>query len=579
MVLIIFTVGILTGCGARISTTTIFHQDGSGERTIYATVDKSDEKNITGGFEGLETLLKKNAPSCIKVNQVDSEDGKSVIYQLSYQFSSIEDYDDKMEEITGTKHNAVWNQEKSPFKNSIYYKDEVKTEELIGWAIRAIKEAKITNVSERDWYELESNTVKFNDEVVWTGTEQPYFNIDVTPLLEKAAIYTIYDKEGGFQKQLCLSFSYEDFTTMDTTLGLQRLKEYAQTFKIDENCNGFSASFVTWEEFESFLNKAGSAIGEEELDWEKLDLSYEKDKRYYLYDERENTLFKTKFFVKEVFNIRQLLSEFKMDTDIVEYYINIPEDLPYEKSEMSTRYARTALKNYPISLALDISDNFYMYYDYENKADVTSWKVTYSMDTSFKGMLETLLEVDLNERKLTNDQIQKFFEGKADKIVYTTENDKAKISLVDSFSIGHKKEEGNFKLDWSASEKFYPAKKVYYFMGNYLPEYFLVPHPEEIEYSLVVPQKIKLKDLIINGTKIGNKELKKLKQSGNYVYQWEKSASEENQLSYTMEKTRTIFYLFLGLFLILGAAIIVTICFYYHIAKEEDASLSQTEEI
>lgn len=578
-ILMIFTIGILTGCGAKISTTTVFHENGSGERIIYAVVDKSDEKNITGGFLELETLLKKNAPSCMEVTQVDSEDGNSVVYQLSYQFSSIEDYNDKMEEITGKEHNATWNQEKEPFKNSVEYKDEVRTEELIDWATRAIKEAGMTNVSEKDWYELESNTVKFDDEVVWTGTDEPYFIIDVTPQLEQAAIYSTYDKEGGFQKELCLSFSYEDFMTMDIELGLKRLKEYTETFKIDENCNGFSASFTTQEEFLEFLNKASDAIGEEELDWEKLGLSYEKDKKYYFVDSRENTLFETKFLVQEAFNIRRLLNEFKMKTDVVEYYVNVPEDISYEKSEMSARYTRKALNNYPISRALDVSDNFYMYYFYENKADVKSWQVTYSMDNFLKGTLETLLEVNLNGRKLTNDQVQEFFEGKADKIVYTLENDNAKISLIDSFSTGYEKAEENFKLDWNVSERFYLAKKVYYFTGNYLAEYFSIPEAEEISYQLVIPQKLSIKDIVINGTKIGSKEFKKIKQNGNYIYQWKIPASEANQLSYTIEKSRTIFYLFLGLFIVLAIAIVVTIYFYYHIAKEDDMSKIKEDDI
>lgn len=575
-ILMIFTVGVLTGCGAKISTTTVFHENGSGERIIYAVVDKSDEKNITGGFQELETLLKENAPSCMEVNQVETEDGNSVIYQFSYQFSSIEDYNDKMEEITGEKHTAVWNQVKEPFKNSIEYKDEVKTKDLVGWAVRAMEEADITNVSAKDLYELESNTVKFNDKVVWTGTDEPYFTIDVTPQLEKVVMYTTYDKKGGVQKEICLSFSYEDFIAMDTQLGLQRLKEYAKTFKIDENCNGFSASFATQKEFESFLNKASDTIGEEELDWQKLNLSYEKGKKYYLADERKNTLFETKFHVKEVFNIKQLLNEFKTKTDIVEYYVKVPEDMSFKEAEINKRYTRKALKNYPISFALDKSDNFNMYYFYENNADIKSWQVTYSMDTSYKGMLETLVEMDLNGRKLTNDQVQDFFAGKADKIVYTQENDRAKISLVDSFSVGHQKEEEKFKLDWRNSEKFYPAKKVYYFTGNYLPEYFSIPATEEIAYQLIIPKQMKIKDVVINGTNISRKELKQMEQNGNYIYQWKLSALEENQLSYTIEAARKMFYLFLGLFVVLGIAVAITIYFYCHIEKED---ISKTEEL
>lgn len=575
-ILMIFAIGILTGCGARISTTTVFHENGSGERIIYATIDKSDEKNISGGFQKLETLLKENAPSCMKVSQIDSEDGNSVIYQISYQFSSIEDYNDKMEEITGTEHNAVWEQMKEPFKNSISYKDEVETKSLIDWAIRAIKEAKISNVSEKDWYELESNTVKFNDEVVWTGTEHPYFTIDVTPQLEKAAIYTTYDKEDTFKKEICLSFSYEDFTNMDTELGLRKLKEYAETFKIDENCNGFSASFDTGEEFENFLKKAGTVIGKDELNWEKLNHSYEEGKKYYCTDKRKNTLFETEFCVEEAYNIRQLLNEFKMATDKVEYYVSVPEDISYEKSEISTRYTIKKLKNYPISLALDASENFYMYYYYENKANIKSWQVTYSIDESYKGILETLLEVDLNGRKISNDQVQEFFAGKADKIVYTQEEKEAKISLVDSFSLGYQKEDGEFKMDWKTSDKFYLSKKVYYFDGNYQTKYFSVPEVEEISYQLVVPQKVKMKDLMINGEKITNKKLKEIKQNENYVYQWKMSASDDNRLSYTVEVTRRIFYIFFGMFIILGTAVAITIYFYYHVVKEE---VPQMEEL
>ena len=575
-ILMIFAIGILTGCGARISTTTVFHENGSGERIIYATIDKSDEKNISGGFQKLETLLKENAPSCMKVSQIDSEDGNSVIYQISYQFSSIEDYNDKMEEITGTEHNAVWEQMKEPFKNSISYKDEVETKSLIDWAIRAIKEAKISNVSEKDWYELESNTVKFNDEVVWTGTEHPYFTIDVTPQLEKAAIYTTYDKEDTFKKEICLSFSYEDFTNMDTELGLRKLKEYAETFKIDENCNGFSASFDTGEEFENFLKKAGTVIGKDELNWEKLNHSYEEGKKYYCTDKRKNTLFETEFCVEEAYNIRQLLNEFKMATDKVEYYVSVPEDISYEKSVISTRYTIKKLKNYPISLALDASENFYMYYYYENKANIKSWQVTYSIDESYKGILETLLEVDLNGRKISNDQVQEFFAGKADKIVYTQEEKEAKISLVDSFSLGYQKEDGEFKMDWRTSDKFYLSKKVYYFDGNYQTKYFSVPEVEEISYQLVVPQKVKMKDLMINGEKITNKKLKEIKQNENYVYQWKMSASDDNRLSYTVEVTRRIFYIFFGMFIILGTAVAITIYFYYHVVKEE---VPQMEEL
>ena len=121
----------LAGCWAgEVSVDTTFEKDGSGTRTIVLAVmddtlsttpitnpDDPDgtegkgavinNQHITGGIAAIYTWLDDNAPTWMTVEAMTTE-GVTRYFELSYTFTSFEDFLAKYEELVDLSPSAAW---------------------------------------------------------------------------------------------------------------------------------------------------------------------------------------------------------------------------------------------------------------------------------------------------------------------------------------------------------------------------------------------------------------------------------------------------------------------------------------
>ncbi|SFR93316.1 hypothetical protein [Anaeromicropila populeti] len=565
--MLLFCAVVLSACGAKVHTETTFQKDGSGKRITFLEIKKKDEGKINGGFSKLKQVLNENAPSCISVSQEESEDGKSEIFELKYDFKSIEDYKEKTELITGKSPDIQWDKLESGFSNSLRYTETISTRDLIEWMIRAVLDTELYTGSEDNLYELAENKVDFEEETVWTGSENPFFTVNSSFQLEKIAVYTTYDKTEEASKKIQLGFAYEDFILINIEKALEVLKRYSENFKVDRSCNGFSVTLNGQEEMKNFFLKASDGITEEELNWNNLNVEFESGVPAYFMDDRKESVFMQQFRVAEVYNFHNFLKEFSLATDKIEDYVLVPEDLEYKIANIKHVYDLTESEYYNYIGAYPVLDTYYMSFLGSESVTFREIEVRYEMDSNLTGTRQVSMTIEKGNRDVHRQEVVDFYGNREDKISCKEEGDILYLSFVKDFKVGT--EEG--ELSFQPSEKKYLHKRQYRFADVFDINSFVELEEVPVKYVVSIPASFQLDNFYVQGEKFGKAGLKNLEQGERYEYELETSSQEEFAVVYLISAANILFYgiVIIILLLLLGTGGTV----YFWLKKEK-----QTEE-
>lgn len=550
LVLGIFTF-LLTACGAQIHTETSLLRDGSGKRTVVLAIAQKDEGQISGGFDNLEKILKKNAPLCMSVNRHFDEEADKMLFEMTYDFADIEDMKKKTQQITGKEPVVQWETSNGAFAGEVIYYEKTTTKELVQWAIDALRENSISGAVISQIYEETENSVAYEGDIVWTGKENAHFQVDTTPVLEEVSVYTTYGEDGEFTKQIKLGFSYEDYCSMNTDEGLLYLKEFSDKFKVDETCNGYSVILKSGEEVEAFLAKASDTLADSEI-FTELGIVRPSD-NYYINNESENNLFSNKLSVMEFYNLNKLLAGFHCSAETIRDYVCIPERESYTKEIVHHTYAQESNEYYNYIGEYDINDMYYMCFQGGSKATVSDVQVNLSIDENLGGTQTVKLIVDKNGRTFTSNEVMEYYSKLGEKVQFEDGEDAVSIQFIRSFIM---RKYSSFNI----------SRTKYIFTEDTSLQKYYPKITCAVDYTIKVDGAYRIDSFSFGDKKLNRKEIKTYSDNVQWVYTDKVDSSQDYEITIMFSKTNIIFYGIIGILILL---IIGSGLFLYFTVREK----------
>ena len=150
---LLMTTIFLTACGGKLSTKLELDEDFSGKRIMTYSIEKSTFKDyVNTSFEEITKLLEETNPGALSIEAKEGE--SSYIYQFVLDFSSKEDYEEKVRKLLGeqdeSKEYVFFEVPTSPFVKGLYYEEKFYSRDLLKWMEEAVVDAGYvdqTNVS------------------------------------------------------------------------------------------------------------------------------------------------------------------------------------------------------------------------------------------------------------------------------------------------------------------------------------------------------------------------------------------------------------------------------------------------
>lgn len=565
---LIFVLGLfsllLTACGARVSTETTFLKDGSGQRIIYLKIAAKDEAKIEGGFAQLEKGLKEHAPQCIAISCHQENDTKDMVYEIKYEFSDIDDFQKKTKEVAGKDTNISWQQENGAFQGSVSYSEEMTTKDLLQWAFDALESESISKIRISQSYEEEESRVSYEGETVWTGKENPSFQVDLTPKVEEVSVYTNYKEDGEVSKQINIGFSYADYTTMNTEEGLKYLKTFSEKFKVDSNCNGYSVLLNSEEELQQFFEKASGTL---ELGSEKEDLDIKKSAKNCEFEyEYGKSIFSDEICMKEVYNFNNLLEGFALATDRIHSYVSIPKRDSYNTELIHHIYCLESTDAYQYIGEYGVKDTFYMYFQGGRHSELTSSSVDFSLDENLKGTQTVVITIAKNGMKFTSTQVMEYYVGLGEKVQYKEDDTTATITFTKELNYGEKEKENNIEK----MNTFQIYKLKYKFAAEFSMGQYFAQEDTTVKYTVTLPAVFKVNSFSFGEEVLNKKKINALKDSEKWIYAVELPANENIAVQMVFSQPNMFFYGILCIVILLIVGTTLSIYFFVKGRKKKE---------
>lgn len=565
----IFVLGIfcmlLTSCGAAVHTETSFERDGSGERIVFLNIADKDESGIKGGFDKVLSVLKEKAPEGVTVQKVHNDKKSQTTFRIKYQFDSIEEYKKQTKKLTGKDSDILWEREQEPFRERISYKETITTSDLIQWVVDAVKKQyKIYAFFDDSLLTEEENTVWLNGEEVWKGNNNPEFEKEYSPKLEKVSVYTTYTMENKVSRKISLGFAYDDYKTMNLEKGLNCLKEYSKKFETDSTCNGYSVTLNGQKEMKSFLSKAGDVFSES-VPWDEIDTRQPEKESYLIKKNIESSVFSDYFSATEVYNLNKLLSIFTVSADYIENYLSVPDSIAYSTSLVHLPFAQEKTERYQYIGKYPVGDTYYMKFTGEDSVKMKSASVSYQLDGEKNVSRKITLSYQANGREVTQAQLSEFFKERGEWLNYDELEDGAVITVVKEYK-------------QAVSDGFYKNGNVYHFDEKFVMSDYYIPEGIKVKYQISLPANFKLKKAVINGKRLSKADRKSNSESRRWIYEIEQNDNQDFSIKVDYRYKNHMLLLFILLFLCAGTGIGVTIYTVIRRYKKESENLQTKEE-
>ena len=138
------SVMILTACGANVDAKVELNSDGSGTRTMELSIPKT-ELQAYGKFDlsKVESVIADNCPQVLDYSY--EEDKKNVNATFVLQFSSLEDYEQKLNTFCSGNAQVDAYVGASPFSSEMRYSESVSTKDMLKWLVDALVDNNIVS--------------------------------------------------------------------------------------------------------------------------------------------------------------------------------------------------------------------------------------------------------------------------------------------------------------------------------------------------------------------------------------------------------------------------------------------------
>ncbi len=408
---------MLSGCGTQVTSVIEFNKDGSGKRVVSATISESDATNLEGGYYELDLLLEAKAPKEVNLIRTMKENGDAV-YSFSFRFDNIDEYNQKVQEITGKAHDATWYSDTSVFLSDIEFRESQVTYDLVKWAIDAFNESEYS-----DWmsgftsYEIGTNEIYFEDKLVYSGTEDPGFVMEMTPKVKTASVYSIYDYDDNYAKTIVLQFHQGDLDMVNLSDAKKLLSAYSKNYKIDMANHTITFTLEN-ESVKEFLMLADLNCGEEDIFYQSVFNPFQK-----------------KVEIKETYNLGQFFSMFSLEYPYIYNYIKLPEKL----SDVSVSYTNQlpdieVPQGYHYAGAYRYDKDYQISFFSNTMVNLNNISVDYLLGSDRSGQRVVKVSFSKNECDLTEGALKKFYPDMPDIMSISDAQDEITISFTTMFS-------------------------------------------------------------------------------------------------------------------------------------------------
>lgn len=128
-----------TGCGPEIMTQMELTQEFQGKRVMTVTLTRAELKEwCKVSAEQLNQVLQENTPAELEYHFLSDDNGYVFSYTLS--FSNLDEYQNKIEKLTGKRANVLLEMPKTPFTSGVMLTDDTESQELLAWLPKVLVE-------------------------------------------------------------------------------------------------------------------------------------------------------------------------------------------------------------------------------------------------------------------------------------------------------------------------------------------------------------------------------------------------------------------------------------------------------
>ena len=191
---------LLTGCsaGSTINTTLTINNDLSGTRVMEVAIDDSVfSESFTGTMQDLNAVIESNCPA--ELTYTYSEDTGIKTYRFELGFSSVEDYQSKVNTLLGEGYTVSVQKSDSIWATGVYVNEDFTSEMLLAWLETALVDGGYVSSSDQgNIFGMGTTDVVFGSETYSTYDcisidEIEYQNIDSIDILMEAVDIDSYN--------------------------------------------------------------------------------------------------------------------------------------------------------------------------------------------------------------------------------------------------------------------------------------------------------------------------------------------------------------------------------------------------
>lgn len=563
----------LTGCGTEVTSKMKFNQDGSGVRTISALISGSDAKNLDGGFYELDTLLQEAAPEGVSIARENLDNGDA-IYEFDIIFSNIDEYNQKVSQIIGKTHEATWLSGNTVFSSDIKFSEEECSYDLVKWAIDAFKDSKYAKwTSNFTAYGDGVNEIYYQDKLVFSGKGNPEFEVNTSPKVKTASMYSEFKYDGTYSKRIELQFEPGALDKIDIEQAKTVLAGYTQAYKIDM-ANSMIRLTLENDEVNQFILSADLQCKEENLLFTTVVNPFQK-----------------RLAIHYKYNLGQFFSLFELEYPYIYDYIKLPDDMPVDSIAHTSQINDVEVpEGYQFAGAFRYDNEYELSVESNTMVEIKGLSVNYVVDKDRKVQREVIVEFTKNDFSLKEKELVNLYPTVKDKMTVVDNDKTIAIKFTSRFDLGYQQQNEmatttfleqprkNLKdISYLLSEKLIPL--------SYLPVldgYIWDVDTIEVSYDLQLSNQTNIESLklgkqlfALNGE--ATEYLGSYVEGDNYHIKFTQPIKETFNMEVYIEETNDMFYLWI-IAIIFILIVIGLVYWLYRIRKkafkdyEEDSS-------
>ena len=303
----------LTGCGARVISQTDFDYGGGGVRDVQIYISDIVKEVSEEDLANIDEILKAAVPEGMNYARSREENGE-LKYHFMFFFSDIDDYNAKVSEFLGKKHEATWYTADTLFLSDIAFAEEECGYELASWAVKALQNSAYKRFTTLfDKKNPTESVFTLNGEEMFRGTGDPSFTKEMAPVISDVRMFSDFEANAEPVKTLVMRTEAVKLQQMDAKQSKAELTRWCENVDIDRDNGVITMTFAGEQAIRDFLRKADPSYKEKNVTYQTKETPY-----------------RVEFELSEEYTLSNFFKEFRIKPEYLLDYVSLP-DLPYSE--------------------------------------------------------------------------------------------------------------------------------------------------------------------------------------------------------------------------------------------------------